>query len=62
VAAWPAAALVGSYELLMMIRNAQASANSAIGIGVADDLAARRVPSVRNPPLLSMTGHLRANP
>ena len=69
VAAWPAVALIGSYELLMMIiRNVPASANSADSasgadlLGVpsdadplqisaaqvfADDLAARRVPSVR---------------
>jgi hypothetical protein len=34
VAAWPAVALVGSYELLMMIiRSAQAPANSASGTG-----------------------------
>ena len=33
VAAWPAVALVGSYELLMMIiRNAQAPANSVSGV------------------------------
>jgi hypothetical protein len=37
VAAWPAVALVGSYELLMMvIRNAQGSANSASGAGQVD--------------------------
>jgi hypothetical protein len=62
VAAWPAVALVGSYELLMMvIRNAQASADAS-GDGrpslpdplqeramqaFADDIAANRVPSVR---------------
>jgi hypothetical protein len=35
VAAWPAVALVGSYELLMMvIRNAQAPEGSASGSGV----------------------------
>jgi hypothetical protein len=35
VAAWPAVALVGSYELLMMIiRNAQAPANSASRSGL----------------------------
>jgi hypothetical protein len=66
VAAWPAVALVGSYELLMMIiRGAQMRASSASGAGqpdaprdpdplqaraarvFADDLAACRVPSVR---------------
>jgi hypothetical protein len=61
VAAWPAVALVGSYELLMMvIRSSQAAPRSAPGsTGVpdplqeeaaevfADQLAADRVPSVR---------------
>jgi Protein of unknown function (DUF2637) len=61
VVAWPAVALVGSYELLMMvIRSSQAAPRSAPGsTGVpdplqeeaaevfADQLAADRVPSVR---------------
>ena len=61
VAAWPAVALVGSYELLMMvIRNSQAAPDGASGsAGIpdplqeqaaeifADHLAADRVPSVR---------------
>lgn len=61
VAAWPAVALVGSYELLMMmIRSSQAvpdSASRSAGIPdplqgqaaeiFADQLAADRVPSVR---------------
>jgi hypothetical protein len=62
VAAWPAVALVGSYELLMMfIRTAQVMAHTAATGGIpdadpmqvqaaqlfADDLAAARVPSVR---------------
>src|ERR1700722_12291897 len=63
VAAWPAVALVGSYELLMMvIRNAQAPVGR-VGFSLAQadvdplqasaeqifasDLAAREVPSVR---------------
>jgi uncharacterized protein DUF2637 len=60
VAAWPAVALVGSYELLMMvIRSSQVPAGDAPGTGhdadplqeqaaelFADDLAADRVPSV----------------
>jgi hypothetical protein len=61
VAAWPAVALVGSYELLMMIiRNSQAlpdgvsgSANFSDPLGeqaaeiFASQLAADRVPSIR---------------
>jgi hypothetical protein len=61
VAAWPAVALVGSYELLMMvIRNAQAASDSIPGdVGARDplqeqavevfaaQLAAHRVPSIR---------------
>jgi Protein of unknown function (DUF2637) len=61
VAAWPAVALVGSYELLMMvIRSSQAVRHDASGsAGIpdplqeeatevfADQLAAERVPSVR---------------
>jgi hypothetical protein len=61
VAAWPAVALVGSYELLMMvIRGSQAvpggitgSADNPNPLGdqaaeiFADQLAAHRVPSVR---------------
>jgi hypothetical protein len=62
VAAWPAVALVGSYELLMMvIRGAQAQPETAVMPPVpdadplqeqaaqafAEDLAANRVPSVR---------------
>jgi hypothetical protein len=61
VAAWPAVALVGSYELLMMvIRSSQAPADDASGVGhdadplqeqaaelFAEQLAADRVPSVR---------------
>ena len=61
VAAWPAVALVGSYELLMMvIRSSQVPAGGAAERGndsdplqeqaaelFADDLAADRVPSVR---------------
>jgi hypothetical protein len=62
VAAWPAVALVGSYELLMMIiRGAQAEPRGTVVPPVADadplqaeaaqafadDLAANRVPSVR---------------
>jgi hypothetical protein len=61
VAAWPAVALVGSYELLMMvIRNSQIPAASTSGTGhdgdplreqaaevFAAQLAADRVPSVR---------------
>jgi hypothetical protein len=61
VAAWPAVALVGSYELLMMvIRSSQAAPDSATGnegipdpvqeqvaVVFADELAADRVPSVR---------------
>lgn len=62
VAAWPAGALVGSYELLMMIiRNAQAQEDTADESGglpadplheeavhvFAGDLRAARVPSVR---------------
>jgi hypothetical protein len=61
VAAWPAVALVGSYELLMMvIRNSQASAGGATACEndadplhqqaaevFAEQLAAARVPSVR---------------
>jgi hypothetical protein len=62
VAAWPAVALVGSYELLMMIiRGAQAQPDAMVmprALGAdplrgqaaqafADDLVANRVPSVR---------------
>jgi len=61
VAAWPAVALVGSYELLMMvIRSSQALPHGASGRAripdslqeqaaevFADELAADRVPSVR---------------
>jgi Protein of unknown function (DUF2637) len=61
VAAWPAVALVGSYELLMMaIRNSQAPPNEAAATEdaadplqgqaaelFAEDLAADRVPSIR---------------
>jgi hypothetical protein len=62
IAAWPVVALVGSYELLMMIiRDAQVSADRESEIDVprgdplheqaalmfADELAAARVPSVR---------------
>jgi hypothetical protein len=66
VAAWPAVALVGSYELLMMIiRTVHPPTSSASMAGLpsapfspdpwqahatqvfADDLAARRVPSIR---------------
>jgi len=61
VAAWPAAGLVGSYELLMMvIRSSQALPHGASGRAripdslqeqaaevFADELAADRVPSVR---------------
>ena len=63
VAAWPAVALVGSYELLMMIiRDAQAPAQARLGPGdvldadslqvqaarvFADDLATDQIPSVR---------------
>jgi Protein of unknown function (DUF2637) len=61
VAAWPAVALVGSYELLMMvIRSSQVSAHAAPGDRrcvdplqkqaaalFADELAADRVPSIR---------------
>jgi hypothetical protein len=62
VAAWPAVALVGSYELLMMIiRGAQAEPRGTVMPPVADadplqaeaaqafadDLAANHVPSVR---------------
>ncbi|HEY2639848.1 MAG TPA: DUF2637 domain-containing protein [Streptosporangiaceae bacterium] len=63
VGAWPAVALVGSYELLMMIiRGAQAPAGVVSVVGdehkadplrkqaaqlFADDLAADRVPSIR---------------
>jgi hypothetical protein len=62
VAAWPAVALVGSYELLMMIiRSIQAQPTAALAPPVpgtgplqvharqvfADDLADSRVPSVR---------------
>jgi hypothetical protein len=62
VSAWPAVALVGSYELLMMIiRGAQARPETMVMPSVpdaaplqgqaaqafADDLAANRVPSVR---------------
>jgi hypothetical protein len=61
VAAWPAVALVGSYELLMMvIRSSQAAPDGAsVSAGIldplqeqaaevfADHLAADRVPSVR---------------
>jgi hypothetical protein len=61
VGAWPAVALVGSYELLMMvIRSSQAAPDSASGSAgardplqeaaaelFADHLAADRVPSVR---------------
>ena len=63
VAAWPAVALVGSYELLMMvIRGSQVPAGGAPETErdadplqeqaaelFADDLAADRVPSVRDP-------------
>jgi hypothetical protein len=61
VAAWPAVALVGSYELLMLvIRSPQVSADGASDSGhdvdplqgqiatvFAEELAADRVPSVR---------------
>jgi hypothetical protein len=59
VAAWPAVALVGSYELLMMIiRSAQVPAETPTALDddplqdeaaglFADDLAADRVPSIR---------------
>jgi hypothetical protein len=61
VAAWPAAALAGSCELLMIIRSAQARPDTAVRSRVpnadplqakaaetfAGDLAASRVPSVR---------------
>jgi hypothetical protein len=60
VAAWPALALVGSYELLMIIHNSQAapggtssSAHLPGPLGkqaaemFADELAADRVPSIR---------------
>jgi Protein of unknown function (DUF2637) len=59
VAAWPAVALVGSYELLMMIiRGAQASTETPTvpeddplqeqaAEAFADDLASDRVPSIR---------------
>jgi hypothetical protein len=61
VAAWSAIALIGSYELLMMvIRSSQISANSVTGSGhdedpmqghaaevFAEQLAADRVPSIR---------------
>ena len=61
VAAWPALALVGSYELLMtVIRNSHAAQDGASGIAdspdplqeqaaevFADHLAADRVPSIR---------------
>jgi hypothetical protein len=61
VAAWSAVALVGSYELLMMvIRNSQAAPGGASGgahlpdpLGIqaaevfAEELAADRVPSIR---------------
>jgi hypothetical protein len=61
VAAWPAVALVGSYELLMVvIRNAQIASDGTLGSGRAGDplqeqavqvfaeqLAAHRVPSIR---------------
>jgi len=61
VAAWPAVALVGSYELLMMvIRNAQAASDATPGSEdvadplrqqaaeiFAEQLAAHRVPSIR---------------
>ena len=61
VAAWPTVALVGSYELLMMvIGSSQAASDSATGnegipdpvqeqvvVVFADELAADRVPSVR---------------
>jgi hypothetical protein len=61
VAAWPAVALVGSYELLMMvIRGSQAAPHGKTGsagvpdplqeqaaVVFADELAADRVPSVR---------------
>jgi hypothetical protein len=61
VAAWPAAALVGAYELLMMvIRSSQVSADGTPKTGddadplqeqavelFAEELAADRIPSVR---------------
>jgi hypothetical protein len=59
VAAWPAVALVGSYELLMLvIRSSQISADSKPGLAAdplqeqaaemfAEQLAADRVPSIR---------------
>ena len=63
VAAWPAVALVGSYELLMVIiRGTQASADAPgpdddgsvtdplrerATVGLAAELAADRVPSIR---------------
>jgi hypothetical protein len=62
VAAWPAVALVGSYELLMVIRGAQASAaaphphdgayvtdplGKRAAVVFAAELAADRLPSVR---------------
>jgi Protein of unknown function (DUF2637) len=74
VAAWPAVALVGSYELLMMIiRNSQAPAQAAPGSsGDADplqeraaelfagQLAADQVPSVRAIRAELHVGQLRA--
>jgi hypothetical protein len=59
VAAWPAVALVGSYELLMMVIRGAQSAADAVSAGIvdplwedaveafADQLAADHVPSVR---------------
>jgi len=72
VAAWPAVALVGSYELLMMvIRGAQATVEAPTVIDddplhdeaaevFAGDLAADRVPSIRSIRARLHIGQLRA--
>jgi hypothetical protein len=46
VAAWPVVALVGSYELLMMVNDPEPRGEQAAEI--AGQLAADRVPSVRS--------------
>jgi hypothetical protein len=74
VAAWPAEALVGSYELLMMvIRGSQAVPDDASGTAgiqdplqeqaaeiFADELAANRIPSIRAIRAKPLVGQPRA--
>ena len=72
MAAWPAVALVGSYELLMMIiRGAQVPAKAPSALDddqlqeeaaelFADDIAADRVPSIRTIRARFHIGQLRA--